>query len=67
MSSEFLSKIGLGNIDVGYLFLIIFILVIILIGGVGYIIYENMIVGVVRFKIPYVGLPTVWLNRLREE
>ena len=29
-----------------------------------YIIYEDMIIGVVISKIPYVGLPTVWLNEL---
>jgi len=29
-----------------------------------YIIYEDMIMGVVDYKIPYVGLPTVWLNEL---
>lgn len=29
-----------------------------------YIIYENMIVGVVLYKIPYVGLPTVWISEL---
>ena len=29
-----------------------------------YIVYENMIVGVVLYKIPYVGLPTVWISEL---
>ena len=29
-----------------------------------YVIYENMIVGVVNIKIPYAGFPTVWLNEL---
>ena len=29
-----------------------------------YIIYPNMIVGRANFKIPYVGLPTVWVNDL---
>lgn len=28
------------------------------------IIEEDMIVGVVNFKIPFIGLPTVWLNEL---
>lgn len=42
MESAFLNKIGLGNLDIGYLFLILFILLIILIIGVGYIIYENI-------------------------
>jgi len=29
-----------------------------------YIIYEDMIIGVVKFRIPYVGFPTIWLNEL---
>lgn len=29
-----------------------------------YIIYEDMIMGVVDAKIPYIGLPTVWLSEL---
>ena len=29
-----------------------------------YIIYPNTIVGLVKLKIPFVGLPTVWLNDL---
>ena len=29
-----------------------------------YIVYEDMIVGTVNSKIPYIGLPTVWLNEL---
>lgn len=29
-----------------------------------YIIYENMIMGVVNTRIPYIGLPTVWLSEL---
>jgi len=29
-----------------------------------YVIEENMIVGKVNLKIPYIGLPTVWLNDL---
>jgi len=29
-----------------------------------YIVYEDMIVGVVRMKIPYLGKPAVWLNNL---
>ena len=28
----------------------------------GYVITEDMVVGVVNLKIPYLGLPTVWLN-----
>ena len=27
-------------------------------------VHENMIIGVVNLKIPYIGLPTVWLNEL---
>lgn len=27
-----------------------------------YIIYEDMILGVVNIRVPYIGLPTVWLN-----
>lgn len=30
----------------------------------GYVIYENMIEGVVNYKIPYIGLPTVWFNKM---
>ena len=48
MNSAFLNKIGLGNVDIGHLFLILFILLIILIIGVGYIIYEN-----IKFRIAY--------------
>ncbi len=29
-----------------------------------YIIYPDMIIGKVEVKIPYIGLPTVWLNNL---
>lgn len=29
-----------------------------------YIIYPNMIVGRAKFRIPYIGLPTVWINDL---
>ena len=29
-----------------------------------YVIYEEMVIGVVRLKIPYIGYPTVWLNEL---
>ena len=29
-----------------------------------FIIYENMIIGAVNIKIPYIGNPTVWLNEL---
>ncbi len=28
----------------------------------GYPIAENMIIGIVNIKVPYIGLPTVWLN-----
>ena len=31
-----------------------------------YIIYPNTIVGIIKKKIPYIGLPTVWLNQLFE-
>ncbi len=30
----------------------------------GYVIYEDMIMGTVGYKIPYIGLPTVWFNKL---
>ena len=30
----------------------------------GYAIYEDMIEGVVNYKIPYIGLPTVWFNKM---
>ncbi len=30
----------------------------------GYPISEEMVVGIVRYKIPYIGIPTVWLNEL---
>ena len=29
-----------------------------------YPLYENMIIGIVKVRIPYVGLPTVWLNEM---
>lgn len=29
-----------------------------------YIIYENMLIGIVNIKIPYIGNPTIWLNEL---
>ena len=29
-----------------------------------YIIYPDMVMGNVKVKIPYIGLPTVWLNNL---
>ena len=29
-----------------------------------WVINEDMIIGVVNVKIPYLGLPTVWLNEL---
>ncbi|MBE6139570.1 MAG: signal peptidase I [Firmicutes bacterium] len=29
-----------------------------------YAVYEDMIIGIVRFRIPFVGLPTVWLNEM---
>ena len=28
-----------------------------------YVVYEDMIVGKVVFKVPFLGLPAVWLNR----
>ena len=31
-----------------------------------YIIYPDTILGEVKFKVPYIGLPTVWLNQLFE-
>ena len=32
-----------------------------------YIIKEDMIIGVVNTRIPYLGMPTVWLNEMWEE
>lgn len=32
-----------------------------------YIIEQDMIVGLVKYRIPYLGMPTVWLNELWEE
>ena len=32
-----------------------------------YIIEQDMIIGTTNFKIPYIGMPTVWLNSLWEE
>lgn len=29
----------------------------------GYVIYEKMIKGTVNYKIPYIGIPTVWFNK----
>lgn len=29
-----------------------------------YVVEEDMIVGIVNFKIPYLGFPTIWLNSL---
>ena len=29
-----------------------------------YVIYEDTVIGVVNVRIPYIGLPTVWLNEL---
>ena len=31
-----------------------------------YIIYPDMIIGKVNAKVPYIGLPTVWLKELFE-
>ncbi len=31
-----------------------------------YIIYPETIIGTVNFKIPYIGLPTVWLNKMHK-
>ena len=30
-----------------------------------YIIYPDTIVGIVKYKVPYIGLPTVWLSELK--
>lgn len=30
-----------------------------------YKIYEEFIIGTVKFKIPYIGYPTIWLNELK--
>ena len=32
-----------------------------------YIIKRDMIEGKVKFRIPYLGIPTVWLNELWED
>lgn len=40
-NSEFLQQIGLGNADIGILLLIMSIIMLILVGGLGYMIYEN--------------------------
>ena len=32
-----------------------------------YIIEEDMVIGTTNFKIPYIGMPTVWLNELWED
>ena len=29
-----------------------------------YAIKEGMVNGIIRFKIPFIGLPTVWLNEM---
>lgn len=29
-----------------------------------FVISEDMVIGVVNYKVPYIGLPTVWLNEL---
>ena len=33
----------------------------------GYVVEENMVIGIVNIKIPFVGLPTVWLNEMWED
>ena len=33
-------------------------------GKDNYIVYEDMIIGKIVVKIPYIGLPSVWLNNL---
>ena len=33
----------------------------------GYAVEEEMVIGTTNIRIPYLGLPTVWLNELREE
>ena len=30
-----------------------------------YIIHDNMIKGIVKQKIPYLGYPTIWLNEIK--
>ena len=32
-----------------------------------WIVENDEVIGVVKFKIPYIGLPSVWLNRIMEE
>ena len=29
-----------------------------------YVIYPQEIIGTVKIKVPYIGLPTIWLNQL---
>ncbi|MBR5917230.1 MAG: DUF4446 family protein [Lachnospiraceae bacterium] len=48
MNSAFLSKIGLGSIDYGYLFLIMFIVLVLMTAALAYVIYDN-----IRFKKAY--------------
>ena len=48
MNSAFLTKMGLGNVDIGYFFLITFILLIVIIIGFAYVLYEN-----IRFRKAY--------------
>lgn len=33
----------------------------------GYVVEENMVIGIVDVRLPYVGLPTVWLNEMWED
>lgn len=29
-----------------------------------YVVLEENVIGIVKFKIPFIGLPTVWLNNI---
>ena len=33
----------------------------------GYVVEEDMVIGIVNLKLPFVGLPTVWLNEMWED
>lgn len=48
MESAFFNSIGLGNIDIGYLFLINLIVIVLMLGGIGYLVYDN-----IKFKKAY--------------
>ena len=32
-----------------------------------YVVLEENVIGIVKFKIPFIGLPTVWLNNIQED